>query len=128
MQEQDTILRIYWEGHRAGLLNRLPIGRSVTVRILVLGGTSFVGRAIVADALRTDDRPGALLPTSLSGDLAAEFREDGSATLDEHYGPAPTWPMPRCKIVPALPLRVCLTAPGRPLDRGHRSWSNDLDI
>jgi hypothetical protein len=39
-------------------------------------------------AVKTGIRlPVALLPTSLSGDLAAAFREDGSATLDEHYGP-----------------------------------------
>lgn len=36
-----------------------------------------------------------LLPTSLSGDLAAALREHGSATLDEHYGHSQQpWLMP----------------------------------
>jgi hypothetical protein len=53
--------------------------------------------------------PGLLLPTSLSGDLAAALREHGSATLDEHYGHShQPWPMPglRCQHHAAAPATL----------------------
>jgi len=44
------------------------------------------GDQVVSHVRMTGIHVGPLLPTSLSGDLAAALREHGSATLDEHDG------------------------------------------
>jgi len=52
-------------------------------------------RHVAAASLYREAAQGQVLPTSLSGDLAAALREHGSATFDEHYGHShQSWPMP----------------------------------
>jgi hypothetical protein len=70
-------------GRRLGWLRRC-LGYRLDGRIAAGAMGDVVAQT--AAGLHAAHAAGLVLPTSLSGDLAAALREHGSATLDEHYG------------------------------------------